>query len=108
MNWSYRIEPSSSEVLANPFYGFKFYKTLTDDTGAVILDQEISAEEFKDLADPVLVSGFRVFALDYLKKQLEKMLTPLDETGNLPTNIAPYSFGIAADKTVDSVRTFLE
>lgn len=108
MNWTYRIEPSSMEMPIEQFYGFKFYKTLTDDNGSVVVDSEITAEEFKNLADPDVVAGFRAFALNYLKTHLERMLTPLEDTGNLPVNIAPFSFGIAADTTVNSVRKFLE
>ena len=108
MNWSYRIEPSSIEEPVEQFYGFKFYKTLTDDVGGVILDSEISAEEFKGAAPSALVSGFREFALQYLKNQLDTMLTPLEGTGNIPNNIAPFSFGIATDSAANSIRKFLE
>lgn len=108
MNWSYRVDPSSAEELVEQFYGFKFYKTLTDDAGQVILDSEINAEEFKESAPSELVSGFRVFALQYLKNQLDLMLTPLDNTGNIPNNIAPVSFGRAVDSAANSIRKFLE
>ena len=75
MNWSYRVEPSSTEELVEQFYGFKFYKTLTDTEGGVVLDSEISAEEFKGAAPSFLVSGFRELALQYLKNQPYRELT---------------------------------
>lgn len=108
MNWSYRIEPSPSGELVENFYGFKFYKTLTDESDQPLADVEITAEEFKASAPSELITNFRPLALGYLKNQLDKMLTPVEETGNLPTNIAPSSFGIAADSAVNSIRVFLQ
>ena len=108
MNWTYRVDPSPSGELVEPFYGFKFYKTLRDENNQTVADMEITAEEFKSLAPSDVVTGFRALALEYLKAQLDKMLTPLEATGTLPTNIAPYSFGIAADSAVNSIRVFLQ
>lgn len=108
MNWTYRVDPSPSGELVEPFYGFKFYKTLRDENNQTVADMEITAEEFKSLAPSDIVTDFRALALNYLKAQLDKMLTPLEATGTLPANIAPYSFGIAADSAVNSIRVFLQ
>lgn len=107
MNWTYRIEPGSLEDRPEPFYGFRFFKTLTDSDGSVVVDAQIKAEEFKAIAPQELVSGFGAFAIEYLAMYVSLTLTPTEETGNIPNNISPFSLGIAAEGAAEAVREFL-
>lgn len=104
MNWEYRLVPSSAgELDSSNFRGIKLYKKLLDDSGLVVAEVEVSAEEFRDSASQAVKDTYSQVCKDVFSQHIENAFT-LNNDGELPYQL-DHSFGAMLYAARSNYRT---